>query len=152
MAIEIEEPHQRVVACRRQPPGRPGENGRGPAHHQWGNGAHREGVPGCAVCGPFGPQGKQGTVEPAGLRVPRCSITALEHILAVKMRALAIGTCHGVHNACRAGSVQPVKVWHCGIEHEERVKRQPWRGAAEHEPLLPAQRGPVRVPDGGDGG
>ena len=49
---------------------------------------------------------------------------ALEHVLAVEMRALAIGRRRRVHDGCLLRLVEPVKVRHRRIEREERVERQ----------------------------
>ena len=65
---------------------------------------------------------------------------AFQHVLAVEMRALAIGRRRRMHDRGRAGLVEPMQVRHRRVEREEGVERQRRRLAVERERLVAAQR------------
>ena len=139
------QPHQRVVARRRQPPRRPRQHRRRPAHDQRRNRPDREGVAPAGTAGRR--QRGERAVEPAGIGRARLAEAAFEHVLSVEMRALAIGRRGRMHDRRRAGLVEPVQVRHRRIEREEGIERQRRRLAVEPERLVAAQPGPVGIAD-----
>ena len=88
---------------------------------------------------PSGASVVEGAVEPAGFRGARPQHAAFEHVLAVEMRALAIGRRGRMHDGGGAGSVQPMQIGHRRVEGEEGIERQPGRCALQGERLVAAQ-------------
>src|SRR6202795_3665817 len=86
-------------------------------------------------------------MEPAGIDGTRPRDPALENILAIEMRALAIGCCCGMHDGGLLRLVEPMQVRHRGIEREEAVERQCRCLAVEHQRPVAAQADPVGVAD-----
>ena len=99
-----------------------------------------------------GSSARQRAVEPAGVGTAGPRKAAFQHVLAVEMRALAIGRRHRMHHDGLAGLVEPVQVRHRRVEGEEAVERQPRLGAVELEGVVAAQLDPVGIADRGDGG
>ena len=88
---------------------------------------------------PSGSSARERAVEPAGVAAAGLGEAALQHVLAVEMRALAIGRGGGVHDRGLLGLVEPVQVRHRRIEREEAIERQRRRLAVEHQRLVAAQ-------------
>src|SRR5260370_1154740 len=92
-------------------------------------------------------QRHQRAIEPAGINGAGPRDAAFEHVLAVEMRALAIGRRGGVNDRCLLRLVKPMQVRHRGIEREERIERQRRCLAVEHQRAIAAQADPVGVAD-----
>ena len=86
-------------------------------------------------------------VEPAGVDRAGLAEAAFEHVLAVEMRALAIGRGGRVHDRRLLRLIETMQVRHRRIEREERIERQRRRLAVEHERLVAAQLHPIRIAD-----
>ena len=147
VAIEIEQPHHGVFARRRQPLRRPGHHRRRPAHHQRRHRADREGLAPLGIDAACRLERDERAVEPAGVGRAGLGEPAFEHVLAVEMRALAIGRRRRMHDRRLPGLVQAMQVRHRGIEREESIERQRRRLAVERQRLVAAQRDPVRIAD-----
>ena len=78
---------------------------------------------------------------------PRPREPALQNVLAIEMRALAIGRRRGVHDRCLLRLVEPVQIGHRRIEREEAVERQRRRLAVEDQGAIAAQADPVGIAD-----
>ena len=83
----------------------------------------------------------------AGLRQ-----AAFEQILAVEMRALAIGRGAGVNDDRLVCLIHAMQIRHRRIEREEVVELERRRLAVERERVVAAQRHPIRIADRRDGG
>ena len=150
MAIEVEQPAHGVVAGRLQPRRRPRKNRRRTARDQWRDRADREGLTGIDAAGRR--HRAERAIEPAALGQARARQPAFQHVLAVEMRALAIGRRCRMHDGRLARLIEPVQVRHCWIEREEAVEPQCRIGAFERERVVAAQPQPVRVANRGDSG
>ena len=118
-----------------------------PAHHQRRHRADREGARAARIDAPARLERRERAVEPAGVGPAGPRQAALEHVLAVEMRALAVGRRRRMHDGRLAGLVQPVQVGHRRIEREEGVERQRRRLAVERERRSPRSSHPVGVAD-----
>jgi hypothetical protein len=117
------------------------------AHHQRAHRADAEGAAAAQIDPAVRRQRHQGAVEPAGIGETGPGDAALEHVLAVEVRAIAIGRGGGVDDASLPCLVKPVQVRHGGIEREERIERQCRCLAVEHQSAIAAQADPVGVAD-----
>ena len=101
--IEIDQPHRGVVGGLRQRHRRPGHRRRSAAQHQRRGRADRKPAHDALAPG----QHLQRAVEPAGLHPARSGIAAFEHVLAVEMRAVAIGRRHRMNHRGLLLAVHP---------------------------------------------
>jgi hypothetical protein len=91
-------------------------------------------------------------IEPTGIGGAGLAEPAFQHVLAVEMRAFAIGGRGRMHDRRGARLVHAVQVRHRRIERKERIERQRRGLAVEREAPVAAQRHPVRIADRGDRG
>ena len=98
-----------------------------------------------------GGQGGERAVEPARFDESRRRHAALEHVLPVEMRALAIARRRRVHDERRLRADQPRKIGHARIEREEAVERQGRGRPVEAQGERAVQRGVARIADRADG-
>ena len=145
--IEIQQARLRVVAGRQQLLRHPGHHRRPAAHHQRRHRADAERAAAARIDPAVRRQLDQRAVEPAGVDGAGPRDAALEHVLAVEMRALAIGRRGGVDDGRLLRLVEPVQVRHRRIEREEAVERQRRRLAVEHQRAIAAQADPVGIAD-----
>ena len=117
------------------------------AHHQRRDRADADGAAAAQIDAAVRLQRDQRAIEPAGVDGAGPRDPALEHVLAVEMRALAIGRRGGVHDRGLLRLVEPVQVRHRRIEREERIERQRRRLAVEHQRAVAAQADPVGIAD-----
>ena len=148
--VEVEQAGLRVIAGRQQLLRGPGHHGRLPAHHQRRDRADAKRAAATRIDAAVRRQREQRAVEPAGVDPSGLRDPALEHVLAIEMRALAIGRRGGVHDGRLLRLVEPMQVRHRRIEREEAVERQRRRLAVEHQRALAAQADPVGITDGRD--
>ena len=150
MLVEVEQPGLGVIAGREQFLRDPGHHGGLAAHHQRRDRADAQRAAATQIHLAIRRQLDQRAVEPAGVDASWPRDPALEHVLAIEMRAFAIGRRGGVHDGRLLRLVQPVQIWHRGIEREEAVERQCRRLAVEQQGALAAQADPVGITNGGD--
>ena len=146
--VEVEQARLRVVARRQQLLRRPRHHRRLPAHHQRRDRADARWRG--RRCGSTRPS--DASASSARLSQPRVDRAgpgdaALQHVLAVEVRALAIGRRRGVHDGGLLRLVEPVQVRHRRIEREEGIERQRRRPAVEHQRPIAAQADPVGIAD-----
>src|SRR6185437_14329294 len=103
------------------------------AHDQWRDRPDADGAAAAGIDDAIRLKSKKCAVEPAGIDRTGTVDAALEHVLAVEMRALAIGRCGGVYDRSLFGLVQAMKIRHRRIECEERIERQRRRLAVQHQ-------------------
>ena len=145
MPVEIEKPRLRVIARREQLLGGPGHYRRLPADHERRDRAHRKATATPRIDTTAGCKGKQRAIEPAAVGRARRDDPALQNVLTIEVRALAIGRRCRVHDDGVLCPVEPVQIWHCGIERKKGIERQRWRPSIQHERLIPAQADPVGI-------
>jgi hypothetical protein len=97
-----------------------------------------------------GRQRRQRAVEPARLDEARRRHPALEHVLAVEMRAVAVAGGGRMHDDAGLLSHHARKVRHPGIEREEAVERQRRRRPVKPHRELAVQRDVVGIADRAD--
>jgi hypothetical protein len=90
-------------------------------------------------------------IEPTGIADRHLGQAAFEQILAVEMRAFAIGRGAGVHDDCLIGLEQAMQVGHRRVERKEVGERGRRRLAVRHQSVVAAQRSPIRIADRCDG-
>src|SRR5262249_56320224 len=84
-------------------------------------------------------------VEPAGVRVARPCEPALQHVLAIEMRALAIRRCGSMDDDRMTLAVKPMQVRHRRVEREEAVERKSWRLTLWRKGCGATQLDPIRI-------
>ena len=148
VAVEIEQPHH---ACRRSPAAAAAASTTAPAPAR--------ARPAARSARPRRLRARARSARPAGCSAASARLSqpvstapglreaAFQHVLAVEMRALAVGRRRRMHDGRRAGLVEPVQVRHRRIEREEGIERQRRRLAVERERLVAAQPHPVRIAD-----
>ena len=122
VAVEIERPGGEVVGGVGQALRRPAEHGRRAAHDERRRDADAQGPPFRAA---GGGQQPDGAVEPAAVGAAWTRIAALQHVLAVEMRALAIAGRRGVDEKRALLAIEAREIGHGRMQREEAVERQP---------------------------
>jgi hypothetical protein len=145
--IEVQQAGPCVVAGRKQFLRDPRHHRSPAAHNQGRNRPDAQGAAAAQIHLAVRFERDQCAIEPARVDGTGPGDPALEHILAVEMRALAIGRRRRVHDRGLLCLVQPVEVRHRGIEREECIERQRLRLAIEHQRPIAAQANPVGVTD-----
>ena len=147
VAIELEQPHHRVVAYRRQPRRRPGQHRRGAAHHQRRHRTDREGAAAFGLTRPSGASPASARLSQPVSVAPGFGDAAFEHVLAVEMRALAIGRRRRVHDDRLPASNMRCRFGIAGLSAKKSSSVQRRRLAVEPQRIVAAQRDPVRIAD-----
>jgi hypothetical protein len=147
VAIEVGEPHQGVVGRRRQPRRRPRHDRRRAAHDQRRHRADRERLTILRLHPAAWLKRGKRPVEPARVGRARLAEPAFQHVLAVEVRALAVGRRRRMHDRGLAGLVEPVQLRHRRIESEEFVEPQGRVRALRQQRLVSAQPHPVGIAD-----
>ena len=106
----------------------------------------------CAIDAAAGRKAGERAIEPAAVARRRFWQAAFQHILAVEMRALAIGRGAGMDDDRLVGGKHAMQVRHRRIEREEIVELERRRLALERQRIVAAQRDPVRIADRRHGG
>ncbi len=119
MAVKFDQTHRGVVAGLRQRDRRPAHGRRRAAQHQrrgWTDGepAHH---PVAAR------QRFQRAVEPAGLHPARTGKAALEHVLSIEMRTVAIRCRHRMDHRRMFFLIHPCEFRHRGMQRKEGIQR-----------------------------
>ena len=117
------------------------------AHHQRRNRPHGYGTTAARIDAAVGGKRQQRAVEPAGIDGAGPGEPALQHILAVEVRTLAIGRRRGMHDGRLLRLEETMQVRHRRIEREEGIERQRWRLAIEQQRAIAAQGDPVGIAD-----
>src|SRR3954453_4083346 len=130
MAVKIENAAREIFGRLGQRLRRPAEDRGSASHYQrcrWANAERAaRGDPGAAR------QRRERAVEPTRTDAAWSGKAALEHILAVEMRTLAIGCGDGMHDCTLPGTIEPRKNRHGWVEREEGIER--------YRRTLPAER------------
>ncbi len=146
--VEIERAGGEVVRGVGQALRRPAEHGRGAAHDERRRDADAQRPSRPAG----GRQQRDGAIEPAAVCAAGTGIAALQHVLPVEMRTLAIAGRRRVDEQRAFLAIKARKIGHGRMQHEEAVERKPGALALARQRQGPAQRRVVRVADGRDGG
>jgi hypothetical protein len=145
MVVEVEHTLREIATrWRHTTRRRPAESTRRPANDQ-----RRD----CAGAKPAGSartgtrQSAERSVEPAALRPPRTWVTALEHVLAVEMRAVAIASRDSMHDRRLLLVVEALERGKRRMGEKEAVERQrgPIAGRGKRE--IAVQVGVIRISD-----
>ena len=151
VVIEIQQARLGVVARRQQLLRSPRHHGRLSAHHERRDRPHGYGTSAARIDASVGGERQQRAVEPAGIDGAGPGKSALQHVLAVEVRALAIGRRGGVHDGRVLRLEETMQVRHRWIEREEGIERQRRRLTVEQQRAIPAQGDPVGIADRGHG-
>ena len=93
----------------------------------------------------------QRAIEPAGLHAAGPGIAAFEHVLAVEMRAVAIGRRHRMDHRGMLVAIHARKFRHRRMQREERIQHDRRMRAVRGERDRPVQAGIVGIADRRDG-
>ena len=145
VAVKVHDAHREIIGGDRHELRRPAEHGGRAAQDQ-----RRRGADGKRLLRrdflALG-QSRQRAVEPAGLHLARTLKAAFEHVLPVKMRALAVAGRRRMHHCGMAGFVEPREDRHGGVDREETVERQRRVLAGERQRDFAVEGGIIGIAD-----